>query len=292
MTTLNTIQIEDLRQRLNGGCKIRDLAREAGISWQKLWGMLKTPSGDNGNATKPPAGAPSSQPSIIPNPDATSLSEKYRPRRLDQLWGQDEAVAILRRFCGHPCPRAFLFGGPTGTGKSSAALALAAEIGCDVAHEEMGGVFVISSGEQTADAVRSTMKRMWLTTLCGSGWKVLIINEADRMHLAAETIWLDALEHLPPRTIVIFTTNEPARLSRRMRDRCEEIAFEGRAEILGPCAQAFASAVWRAETGMAPDSHTITSILASATTDDTLIPELSFRRIMQKLARAIEARTC
>jgi DNA polymerase III delta prime subunit len=43
-----------------------------------------------------------------------------------------------------------LFTGPTGTGKTSAALALAADLGCG--SDEFGGLQVISSGEQTADA--------------------------------------------------------------------------------------------------------------------------------------------
>ena len=59
----------------------------------------------------------------------------------------------------------------------------------------------------------------------GSGWRVVVVNECDRMALPAETLWLDALERLPPRTVIVFTTNDPARLSRRFRDRCEQHRF-------------------------------------------------------------------
>jgi hypothetical protein len=58
--------------------------------------------------------------------------------------------------------------------------------------------------------------------LFGSGWNVGIINEeSDRMALSVESVWLDALEHLPPKAVVVFTTNDPGRLSRRFRDGCE-----------------------------------------------------------------------
>ena len=43
--------------------------------------------------------------------------------------------------------------------------------------------------------------------MLGSGWKVLVCNEADRMTTSAETIWLDALEGLPPKSVIVFTTN-------------------------------------------------------------------------------------
>jgi DNA polymerase III delta prime subunit len=45
--------------------------------------------------------------------------------------------------------------------------------------------------------------------MVGSGWKVVIINEADRMTPQAEVMWLDGLEKLPAKTVVVFTTNNP-----------------------------------------------------------------------------------
>ena len=76
--------------------------------------------------------------------------------------------------------------GETGTGKTTAALALAAALGCDVTQNppEFGGLTVVASGEQTADTVRDLEKFMWRCPFHGSGWKVVVVNEADRMHPA------------------------------------------------------------------------------------------------------------
>jgi DNA polymerase III delta prime subunit len=63
----------------------------------------------------------------------------------------------------------------------------------------------------------------------GSGWKVIVANEADRMTAQAETVWLDRLESLPPRTVIVFTTNYPEKLSQRLRDRCTRLVFEAQA---------------------------------------------------------------
>jgi DNA polymerase III gamma/tau subunit len=69
------------------------------------------------------------------------LVEKYRPRTLADLIGQPDAVEQLTLWLADPYPVAFLFEGESGTGKSSAALALAHDLGVDVEEGEFGGLF-------------------------------------------------------------------------------------------------------------------------------------------------------
>ncbi len=71
------------------------------------------------------------------------------------------------------------------------------------------------------------LRSLRLKPLAGSGWKVAIINEADRMTDQAEAMWLDGLEHLPEKTLVIFTTNNLAKLTPRLVRRCEVYQFDG-----------------------------------------------------------------
>jgi hypothetical protein len=111
---------------------------------------------------------------------------------------------------------------------------LAYDFGCAVEEAELAGVFEIPSGFQTPGSVRRILDLLRYRPLCGLGWRILMVNECDRMALPVETIWLDALEHLPAMTVVIFTTNEPARLSQRFRNRCEENTFQGGSERLKP----------------------------------------------------------
>jgi DNA polymerase III delta prime subunit len=219
------------------------------------------------------------------------LTERQRPRTLDMLFGQDSVVAWLRNFAANPYPAAFIFDGETGTGKTSAALCLAAAIGCDVAArpQEFGGVHVVASGEQTADTVRDLHRRMWQSPFSGSGWKVVIVNESDRMHQAVEPIWLDRLEQLPPRTVIVFTTNYPAKLSQRFRDRCGRIAFEGDAAILEPAAIRLAEHVWKEETGKQPrraDRAAIRRAVAAGAEDGMM----SFRRVVQAVQKELMTR--
>jgi hypothetical protein len=179
------------------------------------------------------------------------LTDKYRPRTLAEVLGQPEIVASLQRFTAAPYSCAMLFHGDSGIGKTSAAYALAYDLGCAVDEAELGGVFEIPSGSQTAESVRKILDLLRYRPLCGSGWRVLMVNECDRMALPVETIWLDALEHLPNQTVMVFTTNDPSRLSQRFRNRCEEFAFQGGSEHLKPWIDALVHRLWEQE-GIGP----------------------------------------
>src|SRR5262245_49789745 len=185
----------------------------------------------------------------------TPLVEKYRPRTLADIVGQPDIVEQLTLFAREPYPAAFMFSGETGTGKSSAAFALARELGVDVDEGEFGGLSQIASGEQTGETVRTIMNGMRTRPWSGSGWRVLIVNEADAMTANAAIIWLDVLENLPTETVVIFTTNAANRIPGRLRDRCERHHFESGWLVLMPHLQQLADRVWREEVGeeSAPD---------------------------------------
>src|SRR5262249_34867531 len=136
-----------------------------------------------------------------------NLLEKYRPRTLADVLGQPAAVRALQGFAAAPYPHAFLFAGPTGTGKSSAAMCLANDLGIDVDQGELSGLWQIASGDQTGESVRRAVEGLRVTPWAGSGWRLLLVNEADRMTEQAAFVWLDVLENLPPKAVVVFTTN-------------------------------------------------------------------------------------
>jgi len=178
-----------------------------------------------------------------------SLTTKYRPRALADLLGQRWVSEQLSLFVAKPYSCAFLFQGETGTGKTTAAMLLAEALGVVVEEAEFGGLYTICSGEQTGESVRRVMAGLHNKPFLGSGWRVLIVNEMDHLTPGAAVIWLDALEALPPRCLIVFTTNAPGKIPARLRDRCERLAFESSALLLRPALQELAERVWRAETG-------------------------------------------
>jgi DNA polymerase III delta prime subunit len=212
------------------------------------------------------------------------LLSKYRPMTFGDMVGQDAAVAYLSAFADAPYSAAFLFCGPTGTGKTTAAYALARALGCAVDQQELGGLHEIASGEQTGESVRGKLKSLWQRPMFGTGSKVLIANECDEMTTSAAIVWLDALEHLPASTVVIFTTNKPSALPARFRDRCDEIEFRGNADNL-PAARSLVSRIWQGEGRLEP---------APVPTLDDLLDDgsISYRRAVNWAAKRLRATPC
>lgn len=204
------------------------------------------------------------------------LTERYKPRHLADLRGQEWVAGQLTAFAESPHSTAFLFAGATGTGKTSAALLLAEALGVSVENEEFGGLYQIASGEQTGESVRRTMAALHTRPFCGSGWRVLIVNEADVMTPNASHVCLDALENLPRQTVVVFTTNQAGKIPARLRDRCERLDFLSGALLLLPSARDFVREVWAAETGQAdaPDPTDFGPVVDEE-------GNISFRRLLQ-----------
>ena len=155
-------------------------------------------------------------------------------------------IEALKSFVAAPASAAFIFAGPSGVGKTATAHALANELGCD---GEWGGLTEIPSGTQDGKAVETLLRSLRLVPMSGSGWKVAIINEADRMTDQAEAMWLDGIEKLPAKSVVIFTTNNLARMTPRLIRRCEVHQFDAMSEKFKAELAKLVADVWQRETG-------------------------------------------
>ena len=117
--------------------------------------------------------------------------ERYRPRRLDELAGQGKAISEMREWARRwsvtsaPDRKCLVLDGEPGVGKTSGALALAAEMGWDVS--EMN-----ASDARNVDAIRSLVSRgsqsRDITDVEGFNggsepkMKLFILDEADNLH--------------------------------------------------------------------------------------------------------------
>jgi len=138
---------------------------------------------------------------------ANTLSEKYRPKRLGQIRGQDSIVGKLRAIIGRPGfdGGAFWFEGPSGTGKTCLASCIANAVGVD----RDASNYVELDGDKCAVAqVRALDAQTVAAGLFQDSWRVIVVNEAHVMERKAVAAWLTLLERLPFRWIVVFTTTE------------------------------------------------------------------------------------
>src|SRR3984893_7390004 len=124
-----------------------------------------------------------------------SLSEKYRPHSFDAFVGLDKAKKVLAKFAGSPFPNAaFLFVGPSGTGKTSIALAL-----CEAIRGELHHIPSQSCNVATLeDTVRMCYSPPRTNTL-----HVVLVDESDQMTSAAQLAFLSKLDGpaFPPQTL-------------------------------------------------------------------------------------------
>lgn len=65
----------------------------------------------------------------------------------------------------------------------------------------------------------------------------------------AEAMWLDGLEHLPPKSVVIFTTNNLSKMTPRLIRRCEVYQFDSTSDEFRQAMEQFVKTVWGWQTG-------------------------------------------
>lgn len=161
----------------------------------------------------------------------TALARSHRPRRFSELVGQDHVAFTLRAAVeqGRPA-HAYLFCGPRGIGKTTAARVLAMALNCpDREGGEPCGICEscesIWSGRTSLDVVeidaasnrgvddaRDLRERAMYAPSDEDRHKVYIVDEAHMLTRDAWNALLKILEEPPPRVIFVFATTEPQKI--------------------------------------------------------------------------------
>ena len=131
------------------------------------------------------------------------LYEKYRPGKWNQVVGQADAISTIKRVKKNGLGgRAFWISGISGTGKTTIARLIAAEIADDLFITEYD-----SAEGFTADVYSDIEKSMYLYG-GGKGGRAYIINEAHGLRVWMIRRLLGMLERLPDHVVFIFTTTK------------------------------------------------------------------------------------
>ena len=172
-----------------------------------------------------------------------NLAEKYQPATIAGFAGLERPRALLSALAKEPYSSAWLLVGPSGTGKTTMALALHKHVGGQLHH--------IPSRKCDMATVESTIRSCWYTPMLGR-WHIVLVDEADKMTLPAQLAFLSILDATasPPDTIFCFTANSTKALEDRFRSRCRMVRFTTD-DLADPAAKLLAR-IWKKESKAKP----------------------------------------
>ena len=161
----------------------------------------------------------------------TALARTHRPRRFADLVGQDHVASTLRVAVEtERAAHAYLFCGPRGIGKTTAARVLAMALNCPdrkdgepcgacesctsiwAGRTSLDVVEIDAASNRGVDDARDLRERAMYAPSDEKRYKVYIIDEAHMLTREAWNALLKILEEPPPRVIFVFATTEPQKI--------------------------------------------------------------------------------
>jgi DNA polymerase-3 subunit gamma/tau len=170
------------------------------------------------------------------------LARKWRPTSFDELTGQEPIAGILKNsILSDKVAHAYIFSGPRGVGKTSAARILAKTLNCKEPQDaspcgKCASCVAISDGSSMdvteidgasntgVDNIRELRERVRYASYGGS-YKVYIIDEAHMLSTAAFNALLKTLEEPPPHVIFVLATTDPKKIPATVLSRSQHLPF-------------------------------------------------------------------
>ena len=129
------------------------------------------------------------------------LYQKHRPKRLDQVIGQDKAVKTITRLIQNGAGgRCFWISGISGSGKTTLARIIAGSIADDLYIQEF------DCADQLSVSAIDKIEADISYRAFGKGGKAIIINEAHGLRKTTIRRLLGLLERIPGHVVFVFTT--------------------------------------------------------------------------------------
>lgn len=141
------------------------------------------------------------------------LTNKYRPKTLDEVVGHDKIIASLKKILSQDkTPHAFMFAGPNGVGKSTLARIIGNMLDADIIEVDGATFGKVEIMREIAEnlSYKGFIKEK----------KLLIVDEAHALSKSALDSWLKIIEEPYIHQYFIFCTTEPERIVKGIMQRC------------------------------------------------------------------------
>lgn len=174
-------------------------------------------------------------------------ARKYRPQLFEELVAQEHVTETLKNAIRlDRLAHAYLFSGPRGVGKTTAARILAKAINCTTPMEDREGsaepcrtcdscrtfeegrslniIEIDAASNNRVDDIRDLRETVRIPPQ-GGRKKVYIVDEVHMLSTAAFNALLKTLEEPPPHVLFIFATTEPHKVLPTILSRCQRFDF-------------------------------------------------------------------
>lgn len=150
-----------------------------------------------------------------------TLYQLYRPKEFSEMIGNKEAIKSLSTAFNKPNhSHVYLFSGPAGTGKTTAARIMARELNAG----ELDIREINSSSNRGIDTAREIIEQIRMYPIEGDHI-VYIMDECHRWTTDFSNAILKPLEDTPEHVYFFLCTTDPGKLLKAIRSRCTEIKF-------------------------------------------------------------------
>ena len=173
------------------------------------------------------------------------LYRKYRPQKLADLDIEEVRQKLEKTLSSPYLPHAYLFAGPKGTGKTSAARIVAKILNCekikgkttqvepcnrcDSCLSITGGrhfdvLEIDAASNRGIEEIRDLREKIKLVPVSGK-FKVYIIDEVHMLTTEAFNALLKTLEEPPKHAVFVLATTEAERMPETIKSRCVTFSF-------------------------------------------------------------------
>jgi DNA polymerase III delta prime subunit len=144
--------------------------------------------------------------------------EKYRPHKIEDCVLPDRIKKAFQEYVTKGEIPNLLLSGPAGCGKTTAAMAMCDEIGCNY-------LFINSSEERGIDVLRTKVVGYASTVSLTGGRKVIILDEADGLTPDTQDALRGVIEKFAGNCSFIFTCNFKVKIKDAIHSRCSVVDF-------------------------------------------------------------------
>ena len=148
------------------------------------------------------------------------MHTKYRPTKLEEVVGHKEIVESIKNLFKKSVPHAFLFSGPSGTGKTTLARIIANML--EAKNDTMEINIANTNGVDFIRAMNDTARFSPLL----SANKVYILDEVQQLTKEAQNCLLKLLEDSPKYSYFILCTTDSQKLLTTIKNRCTSYSLD------------------------------------------------------------------